>query len=119
MIDHRRDASRSVAVVDVHHGNPGGAGVEHAEQRRQTFEGGPVSDRRRYCDHRCCDESGHDARQGAVHSGTDMAPWYKGATPTGMVGVRWVSLDNNDAAYVVLNNINTAKFASPALTTRR
>jgi hypothetical protein len=48
--------------------------------------------------------------QGAVHAGTDMAPWYKGATPTGMVGVRWVSLDNNDSAYVVLNNVNTAKF---------
>jgi hypothetical protein len=48
--------------------------------------------------------------QGAVHAGTDMAPWYQGATPTGMVGVRWVSLDNNDSAYVVLNNVNTAKF---------
>ncbi len=48
--------------------------------------------------------------QGAVHAGTDMAPWYKGATPTGMVGVRWVSLDNNDSAYVVLNNVNSAKF---------
>lgn len=48
--------------------------------------------------------------QGAVHSGTDMAPWYQGAVPTGMVGVRWVAADNNDSAYVVLNNINTAKF---------
>jgi len=27
-----------------------------------------------------------------------------------MVGVRWVAADNNDSAYVVLNNINTAKF---------
>ena len=26
------------------------------------------------------------------HAGTDMAPWYDGATPTGMLGVRWVSL---------------------------
>jgi hypothetical protein len=48
--------------------------------------------------------------QGAVHAGTDMAPWYKGAVPTGMVGVRWVSQDNNDSAYVVLNNVNTAKY---------
>src|SRR5882724_8419072 len=48
--------------------------------------------------------------QGAVHAGTDMAPWYKGATPTGMLGVRWVSLDNNDSIYLVLNAINTAKF---------
>jgi hypothetical protein len=39
-----------------------------------------------------------------------MAPWYKGATPTGMIGVRWVSLSNNDSIYLVLNSINTAKF---------
>jgi hypothetical protein len=48
--------------------------------------------------------------QGAVHAGTDMAPWYKGAVPTGMLGVRWVSRDNNDSIYLVLNSINTAKF---------
>jgi hypothetical protein len=48
--------------------------------------------------------------QGAIHSGTDMAPWYKGAVPTGMVGLRWVAADNNDSVYLVLNNINTAKF---------
>ena len=48
--------------------------------------------------------------QGAVHAGTDMAPWYKGAVPTGMLGVRWVSLDNNDSIYLVLNSINAAKF---------
>lgn len=48
--------------------------------------------------------------QGAVHAGTDMAPWYKGAVPTGMVGVRWVAEDNNDSVYLVLNNVNTAKF---------
>jgi hypothetical protein len=48
--------------------------------------------------------------QGGVHAGTDMAPWYKGATPTGMVGVRWVSLDNNDSIYLVLNAINDAKY---------
>ena len=48
--------------------------------------------------------------QAAIHSGTDMAPWYKGAIATGMAGVRWVSLDNNDSVYLVLNNINNAKF---------
>jgi len=48
--------------------------------------------------------------QAAIHAGTDMAPWYKGATPTGMLGVRWVSLSNNDSVYLVLNSINTAKF---------
>jgi hypothetical protein len=48
--------------------------------------------------------------QGAIHSGTDMAPWYRGATPTGFFGWRWVSESNNDAFYTCLNNINNAKF---------
>jgi hypothetical protein len=48
--------------------------------------------------------------QGVIHSGTDMAPWYKGALPTGAFGLRWVSQDNNDATYTWLNAINSAKF---------
>src|SRR5262249_1193123 len=48
--------------------------------------------------------------QGAIHAGTDMAPWYPGATPTGFFGVRWVAADNNDAFYTCLNNINNAEF---------
>jgi hypothetical protein len=48
--------------------------------------------------------------QGAIHAGTDMAPWYKGATPCGMLGVRWVSKSNNDSIYAVLNDIDSAKF---------
>lgn len=48
--------------------------------------------------------------QAALHSGTDMAPWYKGAVATGMFGIRWVSYDNMDSIYLVLNSINSAKF---------
>ncbi len=48
--------------------------------------------------------------QACIHSGTDMAPWYKGALPTGMFGVRWVASDNMDSVYLVLNAINAAKF---------
>jgi hypothetical protein len=48
--------------------------------------------------------------QGAITAGTDMAPWYEGATPTGMFGVRWVSEDNKDSFYTCLNNINSAEF---------
>lgn len=48
--------------------------------------------------------------QAAIHSGTDMAPWYPGAVATGMFGVRWVSPSNNDSIYLVLNSINAAKF---------
>jgi hypothetical protein len=53
--------------------------------------------------------------QGAIHAGTDMAPWYSGATPTGMVGLRWVSSSNNDSIYAVLNDINSAKFRRTTL----
>jgi hypothetical protein len=48
--------------------------------------------------------------QAVAHSGTDMAPWYKGSLLTGAFGVRWVSKDNNDAMYTWLNAINSAKF---------
>lgn len=48
--------------------------------------------------------------QAAIHAGADMAPWYKGAVPTGMFGVRWVSKDNNDSFYTVLNATNNANF---------
>lgn len=48
--------------------------------------------------------------QAAIHAGADMAPWYEGATPTGMFGVRWVSEDNCDSIYTVLNAINNAEF---------
>jgi hypothetical protein len=48
--------------------------------------------------------------QAALHAGADMAPWYEGAVPTGMLGVRWVSKDNNDSFYTVLNAINNAEF---------
>ena len=48
--------------------------------------------------------------QVGITCGTDMAPWYPGATPTGFFGLRWVSKDNRDSLYTCLNNINTAKF---------
>jgi len=48
--------------------------------------------------------------QAAIHSGTDMAPWYGGATPTGAFGFRWVASDNRDALYCWLNAINNAHF---------
>lgn len=48
--------------------------------------------------------------QAALHAGTDMAPWYKGAVPTGLLGVRWVADSNNDSIYLMLNSINTAGF---------
>jgi hypothetical protein len=48
--------------------------------------------------------------QAAIYAGGDMAPWYKGAIPTGFAAVKWVSQDNNDSVYTCLNAINNAKF---------
>jgi hypothetical protein len=48
--------------------------------------------------------------QACINCGDDMAPWYKGAIPCGMFGIRWVSKDNNDSIYAVLNQINNAEF---------
>lgn len=48
--------------------------------------------------------------QAGVHAGTDMAPWYEGATATGMLGLRWTAADNDDSVYLVLNAINEGKF---------
>jgi hypothetical protein len=48
--------------------------------------------------------------QACINAGDDMAPWYQGAIPCGMFGVRWVSKDNNDSIYAVLNQINNANF---------
>ncbi|MGA2256159.1 MAG: outer membrane beta-barrel protein, partial [Thermoguttaceae bacterium] len=48
--------------------------------------------------------------QGAIESGTDMAPWYPGAVATGMVGLRWVSEDNHDSFYSCVNEINASEF---------
>jgi hypothetical protein len=49
--------------------------------------------------------------QACINAGDDMAPWYKGAKPCGMFGIRWVAKDNNDSIYAVLNQINNAKFS--------
>ena len=48
--------------------------------------------------------------QAGINAGNDMAPWYKGAVPCGTVGVRWVSCDNKDSIYTMLNQIDSAEF---------
>jgi hypothetical protein len=48
--------------------------------------------------------------QAALHSGTDMAPWYKGSLLTPAFGIRWVSQSNNDAYYGWLNAVNSGTF---------
>ncbi len=48
--------------------------------------------------------------QAGLNAGGDMAPWYKGAIPTGFLGLRWISKDNNDSVYTCWNDINNAKY---------
>jgi len=45
-----------------------------------------------------------------INCGDDMAPWYRGATPSGFAAWRWVSASNWTAFYSVLNQINNAEF---------
>ena len=46
-----------------------------------------------------------------INAGNDMAPWFPGAVPCGYAGVRWVSKDNKDSLYTVLNQIDDAEFS--------
>ena len=48
VIDHAGDAAGAEPVVDVHHRHAVGAGVEHAEQRRDAAEAGAVADAGRH-----------------------------------------------------------------------
>ena len=48
--------------------------------------------------------------QAGMNAGGDMAPWYKGAVPTGFLGIRWISSDNNDSIYTCWNDINDATY---------
>jgi len=45
-----------------------------------------------------------------IDAGDDMAPWYKGANPSGFLGIRWVANDNMDAVYTCVNQIGGAQF---------
>ena len=61
MIDHTREIPAAETVVDVHDGNAAGAGVEHAEKRRDTAEARAVA------------HAGGDGDHGAVGEATDDA----------------------------------------------
>ena len=61
----------AVPVVDVHHGDSGRAGVQHRQQRGQSFERGSVAHRRRHRDDGRADQAGHHAGQRAVHARDD------------------------------------------------
>ena len=69
--DSPRHHRRPEAVVDVDHGDAGGAGVEHGEQRGEAAEGGAVAGRGGDRDDRRGDQAGDRGGQGAVHAGGD------------------------------------------------
>ena len=52
MIDHRGKIARTESVVDIHHGNPACAGIEHREQGSHAPERCPVAHTRGNGDHR-------------------------------------------------------------------
>ena len=71
MIDHAGDAPCTKPVVDIHDGDTVGAGVEHAQQRRNAAEAGAVADTRRHGDHRHVHHAGDDAWQRPLHPRDD------------------------------------------------
>jgi hypothetical protein len=48
--------------------------------------------------------------QASIISVNDLAPWEPHNQPTGEFGVRWVSMDNNDSVFAVLNSINDGRY---------
>lgn len=47
---------------------------------------------------------------GGIHAGNDMAPWTKGALPTGQWMARYVSKNNKDSLYGGMCNINNGRY---------
>ena len=48
--------------------------------------------------------------QASIISVNDLAPWESHNKPTGEFGVRWVSQDNRDSVFAVLNSINDGRY---------
>lgn len=61
--------SGSESVVDIDDRNIGCAAVEHCKQGRQTAERAAIPDTGRHCDDGNADNSSHDARKRALHTG--------------------------------------------------
>ena len=53
---------RPEPIIDIDDGNSWGTGVEHSKQGGNSFEMGSVSDRGRYSDQGCADESTQNTR---------------------------------------------------------
>jgi len=48
--------------------------------------------------------------QGGVHAGDDMAPWTRGAIPSGEGFIRWTSKRNKDSLYFGVNSFNNGHY---------
>ena len=68
MIDHAGEVSPAEAVVDIHDGDAAGAGVEHAQERRDPAETRPVAHARGHGDDRAVGKAADHARQRALHA---------------------------------------------------
>src|ERR1035441_5571132 len=70
-VDLARGITGAEAVVDVHDGQPAGATIKHAEQRREPAEVGAIAHARRHRDDRLRHQPGNHTRQGAFHARDD------------------------------------------------
>ena len=68
-IDQRRRQRRAESIVDIHHRDAAGTGVQHPEQRRDTAERGAIADAGRHRDDRLVEQPRDDRGQRAFHSG--------------------------------------------------
>ena len=69
MIDHAGHVARAEAVVDVHHRDPAGAGIQHTQQRGDPAEAGPVAHAGGHGDHRAVGQTPDHRGQRPLHTG--------------------------------------------------
>ena len=69
MIDHTGQVARPEAVVDVHHADPAGTGVQHGQQGGYPMERGAVAHAGGYRNHRTIHQPANNAGQGPFHTG--------------------------------------------------
>ncbi len=70
-VNQRCHVACSESVIDVHDSDVGRAGIHHAEQGRESFKCGTITDAGRHGDNRNANKAADDAGQCTFHAGAD------------------------------------------------
>lgn len=89
-------------VVDVHHRNPGHAGIKHREERGQPAEARTITDRSRDRNNGLVHESAHNGGEGAFHAGDNNN------YPCGMQGHLSIDKPVNTGDSDIINSLDLA-----------